>query len=88
MKHMTDIKETRKKENEAIAFHYKSILDIIKTKCRRCNANSCMGCVFSHSEMLCHLKECLRLMSIQDGEACMKIFNMDYKDWRSFIEND
>ena len=47
-----------------------------------------MGCVFSHSEMLCHLKECLRLMSIQDGEACMKMFNMDYKDWRSFIEND
>ena len=84
---MTDIEETRKKENEVIASHYKSIWDIIKTKCRRCNANSCMGCVFSQGEMLYHLKECLRLMSIQDEEACMKMFNMDYNDWHSFMKN-
>lgn len=85
---MSDINEIRKKENEEIIAHYKGILDIIKTKCNRCDAPSCMGCIFSKGEMLYHLRECLRGMTKQDGEACMKVFDMDYNSWCSFIEWD
>ena len=81
-----DLEEIRKKENLEMAQHIKGIYDIMKTKCSRCDAQTCMGCVFSPGEMRYWLHGVLDLMTKQDYEACLKIFNMDRDQFEKFME--
>ncbi len=59
-----ELKKLRIKEDFEIADNIDKTMQIIKTKCKRCKAHSCMGCVFSSGEMMGFLEDCMRLIKI------------------------
>ena len=81
-----EIEEIRRNENIELEKHIKSIYDVIEKKCSRCNAQSCMGCVFSSGEMMYDLYHIVDLLTIQDNDACLKGFDMDQSQFDRFFE--
>ena len=81
-----EIEEIRKSENIELAKCIKSFYNIIEKKCSRCNAQSCMGCVFSSGEMMFDWYHIVHLLTIQDNNACLKGFNMDQEQFDHFFK--
>lgn len=42
-----NLEEMRKQEDEKLTEYLMGATEIVLTKCKRCNAMGCMGCVFS-----------------------------------------
>ena len=60
-----DLDELRQQENDEIIRHFKAIQGIIEKKCVRCDRKQgCLGCIFSHGEMIYHIDECLGMMDL------------------------
>ena len=82
-----DIINIRKMENKELVQNLKSMFYIISKKCNRCETPSCMGCVFSHGEMMGDIKHMLELMYDLDSESTLDVFDMDNTQWNMFLED-
>ena len=61
-----DLEEMRKQEDEKLTEYLIGAAEIVLTKCKRCNAMGCMGCVFSPGDGIKgYLRESLKMMTKQ-----------------------